>query len=216
MEQEQPQQQPDYKTRTIAPDERHLILLVLDESVNIGKRFEFEYDGMNDIHHMALAKLTHMGKALEQKKALFDKLDQRSYTYNRILNVAKLALRELQDNTEYSYYSADLIYKFLQLEDVFGERNLKSVKVEFHEVEPTGVVLELGAKEAPIQVPSLDEGELIPENLGQKTMKAHKRKLAEAAELGGALADMDFTEDEVIIEDEQVNPEEIKGMDFTD
>jgi len=204
-------QVPDYKTRTIQADERDLILLVLDESIRIGTNYEFDFNGINNINHLALQRTSHLSNIIEHKKVVFLQLDQRSYVYTRILQVAKLALHSLQNDGEYNIYSADLIYKFIQLETVFAEKHLKSSKLNWIETsQPSGRPLGKPADEQPI-VLDINEDDIvyIPEGATGKHMKQHKRKLEEQAELGEQLKSIDFSEETPATTD-------LQSMDFTD
>ena len=187
---------PDYKTRTIQPDERDLILLIIDESVRIGRNCDFNYSLINDINHLAIQRTTYIEKTVKQKKELFAKLDQRSYTYSRILNTAKLALRTLQDDGVYNYYSAELLYKFIQLEEIFGERNLKSVGVKYIEDEQRVINQKKSNLVQPVvQVDEDGEPVYIPQGISGKKLDRYKKKLHEQEETSSMLKEMNF-EDE--------------------
>lgn len=174
---------PSYKTINIEPDERHLILLVLDEAVKAGRNYEFNYTRINNLNHISLQKTAYIEKTIEKKKLLFDKLDQRSYTYERIKNTAKIALEHLKHSSVYEYNSAELIIKFIQLEDEFGDRKLKSTGVRFIEEAPIKEVKEKKIlKNTPQEEIELIE-EIIPNSFNGKKLISHKEKLNELKEL---------------------------------
>jgi len=198
----------DFKTRTIAPDERNLILLVLDESIKIGINSEFYYPFNNDLNHQALQRTTYLKKTIEEKKLFFDKLDQRSYTYNRILDTAKLALRQLQDMQRFNYYSAELIVKFIQIEDVFGERRLKSVGVRF--IEDQQKIITYRKIKENVRVEVDEEGNevyLFEGVTGKKLAKQNKINEKEK-EIADTLKALDF-------EDESIDNESEEKADIT-
>lgn len=214
METEQQQameleQVPAYKTRTIEPDEVDVLLLVLDESIKIGKTNEFAYSSINDLNHMALQRTSYLDNIIKDKKQLFKRVDQRSYTYNRILQVAKLALRKLQDDGEYNYYSAELICRFVQLEEIFGERKLKSVGVKWIEEQEISIKEKKSAIEQPKIFINEDIGQVnLPSNINGKKLKRYKEKQQEQEQIGEALKEMNF-------DDEPASADVIKGMEFT-
>lgn len=175
--------QPTYKTRTIEPDERHLILLVLDEAVKAGSNHDFNYTGINNATHITLQRTTNIEKVIEKKKILFDKIDQRSYTYERIKNTAKMALEHLKQSSRYEYNSAELIIKFLQIEDEFGDRKLKSLGVRFVEEVPKKAIPEKRVlKNTPEEEIELIE-EIIPSSFNGSKLSSHKNKLKDLEDL---------------------------------
>lgn len=199
----------DFKTRTIQPDEIDLILLVLDESIRIGHNCEFSYYYMNTLNHIALQRTKYLNKTIELKKEIFKKLDQRSYSYSRILDTAKLALRHLQDTKVYNYYSAELITKFIQIDEVFGERNLKSTGVRFVEdpIKETIVVDTTEAKPVE-QIIQEKEAMMLPETITGKRLKRFKAKATEQDEIRSALSELNF--------DDESEPTEIESLEDTD
>lgn len=184
----------DFKTRSIDSGEKNTIIAVLDESIRVGRNFEFYYAFNNDLNHLALIKTTYLDKTIKEKKDLFDKLDQRSYTYNRILDTAKLALIQLQTTSKYNYYSAELIVKFIQLEDVFGERKLKSIGVRFIEeqVRPK-IYQQPDVFNKPDDFKDID-GVYIPSNLTGEKLEKYKQKIEAQKEIGEAIKNIDFND----------------------
>lgn len=101
------------------------ILLVLKESMRLGKEVNFIYPKLYE-KHRDISYIDRLTTTIEKKISLFENLDENSYAFQRILDTAKLALSKLQQSEEYNYYSAELIWKFYQLEDFFKKR-LKSI-----------------------------------------------------------------------------------------
>lgn len=101
------------------------ILLVLKESMRLGKEVNFIYPKLYE-KHRDISYIDRLTTTIEKKISLFENLDENSYAFQRILDTAKLALSKLQQSEEYNYYSAELIWKFYQLEDFFNKR-LKSI-----------------------------------------------------------------------------------------
>lgn len=101
------------------------ILLVLKESMRLGKEVNFIYPKLYE-KHRDISYIDRLTTTIEKKISLFENLDENSYAFQRILDTAKLALAKLQKSEEYNYYSAELIWKFYQLEDYFKKR-LKSI-----------------------------------------------------------------------------------------
>lgn len=202
-------QVPEYKTRNIDAGETELILLVLDTSIKMGKSEEFHYSSMSNLNHEALQRTKYIDKAIALQKELFIKLDQRSYTYERIINTARLALRKLQDDGCYNYYSADLITKFLQLEEIIAGR--KSVGIRW--IEEKERVL---AENKPVVVQPVnqsadgDDGVYLPEGINGKKLDRYKKKMDEQKEVGLALKEMSFIDEEPTNEDLESMEEESK------
>lgn len=186
---------PSYQTREIPSDERHLILLVLDEALKAASNYEFSYTGINNLNHVALQRTTNIEKKIESKKLLFDSLDQRSYTYERIKNTAKLALEHLKHSSMYEYNSAELIIKFIELEDEFGGRKLKSKGVRFVEEVPKKEIPQKKIfKNTPKEEVELTS-ELISSSFNGKKLMINKNKLE-------ALKDLEFENTELNEEEE--------------
>lgn len=179
--------------REIKQNEKSLILLVLDESVKIGELSGFSYLGINDINHTALQRISYIKELLVKKKILFEKIDQRSYLYTRILEVAKITLRHLQYNNEYGYYEAELIHKFIQIEDIFGERKLKPISVRFID-EQEIYIKEKEETKQDIIVDIDEEGEpvYIPEGLNGKKMNSYIQKEKEQNYINETLKENNF------------------------
>lgn len=202
-------QVPEYKTRNIDAGETELILLVLDTSIKMGKNAEFHYSFMNDLNHEALKRTSYIDKTIALQKELFIKLDQRSYTYERIINTARLALRKLQDDGCYNYYSADLITKFMQLEEIIGERKLKSIGVRWIEEQERKLAENKPVMVQPVNEPCKDDGVYLPEGINGKRMKRYKEKMNEQKEVGLALKEMSFIDEEPTTDDiEEMESEE--------
>lgn len=100
------------------------IVLIIKESIRSGKESNFIYDIMFE-KHKEVWNINKLSTTIEEKIKLFNNLDESSELFKNIYNTAKLALRKLQDNEGYNFYSAELILKINMLEDIFT-RKLKS------------------------------------------------------------------------------------------
>lgn len=103
------------------------VILVLRESIKAGYENNFVYHPFYEPHRL-VNEMEKPKKTMEAKIELFQNMDERAYTFGRIVNVAKQALKKLQSNEGYNYYSAELICKFYQLEDLF-KRKLRPIGI---------------------------------------------------------------------------------------
>lgn len=99
------------------------IIIVLKESIKFGRLSEFKYNCMFEKHN-DVSLIKNLNETMKQKIQLFNNIDETSTLFKTIFDCAKIALRKLQDDEQYNYYSAELIMKFNQLETIF-ERRLK-------------------------------------------------------------------------------------------
>lgn len=197
--------------KKVDPEQKKKILLVLDESINAGRESTWSYEKISE-HHKQIKDISRIGDTIDEKKKLFDRLDSNSFTYQRILDAAKLALQKLKAGEEYNYYSADLILKFLQLEEVFAERKLKSKEVRFiddstspstrripnilgsHISKPEKVISEVIGTET-----------YIGPKVSGKKLESMKKKEEEGKELSKRIGDIDdaLLDDDILGEDEE-------------
>lgn len=103
------------------------VILVLRESIKAGYENNFIYHPFYEPHRL-VSEIEKPKKTMEAKIELFQNMDERAYTFGRIVNVAKQALHKLQSHEGYNYYSAELICKFYQLEDLF-KRKLRPIGI---------------------------------------------------------------------------------------
>lgn len=122
--------------RAIRENKKEKIIVVLDASIKAGRDFNWWYENLGE-NHRVFKDVKNLRELIEKKKGIFEKLDTQSFLFERILDTAKLALKNLKDYNEYNYYSAELINKFLSLEEIFLEKKLKSVEVKTVEKEPS-------------------------------------------------------------------------------
>lgn len=101
------------------------IILILNSSIEHGRASNFEYDGMTEKHKQVLL-IRELKETINEKIELFKNIDETSELFKRIMDTAKIALRKLQDDERYNYYSAELILKFAQIEHFF-KRRLKPI-----------------------------------------------------------------------------------------
>lgn len=100
---------------------RENIILVLKESIKIGKEVDFIYHKMSE-KHKEVSTILNFTSTMKKKMELFENLDEKSYTFQRILDTAKIACSNLQRGDGYNYHCAELILKFNQLEDIFKKK----------------------------------------------------------------------------------------------
>lgn len=103
------------------------VILVLRESLKSGYEHNFIYHPMYEPHRL-IFEIERLKKTMDVKIQLFENMDERAYTFGRIVGTAKQALQKLQSHEGYNYYSAELIFKFYQLEDLF-KRKLRPIGI---------------------------------------------------------------------------------------
>jgi hypothetical protein len=91
------------------------ITLVIKESIKFGKVSDFHYDGIS-AEHKQMPLINKFHTTITDKLLLFENLDENSHTFQTIFNTAKIALRKLQHDEQYNYYSAELILRIIKLE----------------------------------------------------------------------------------------------------
>lgn len=101
------------------------IVLVIKESIRLGKDENFVYDVMLE-KHKEIWNIKKLQTTMDEKIALFNNLDENSELFKNIYGTAKLALTKIKDNEGYNFYCADLILKINMLEEVFKGK-LKSI-----------------------------------------------------------------------------------------
>lgn len=106
------------------------ILLVLKESLKFARETNFIYDSMYE-KHRELTIINNLGKTIKEKIELFVNINEDSHLFATIYDCAKLAHTNMVNKKYYNYYSAELIMKFLCLEDVF-KRKLKPVRIHIN------------------------------------------------------------------------------------
>lgn len=176
---------------TLAPrSNRETILLVLKTSVELMKQRDFKYPGMENDNHKKFKEWSD--KKLEDKIKLFQNVDERSLTYNSILSTAKTALANIQEEEEYNYHSAELIKKFLSIEDMFSK------KLKFQGVRETNesYVKKENPKQEETQVNINEENVIhLAEGITGKDVERNQKKIEKHNELLDAFKDIAFEED---------------------
>lgn len=205
---EQQTEQTEQQKRIIKPTDRPKILVLLDTSIKLGKESDFTYTAMSEDHRQ-LKRIVSLGNMIDKKKDIFNKLDENSFMFQRILDTAKLALRKIQDDGEFNYYSAELIMKFLKLEEVFLEKNLKAKEVRFIEPEQSVAKKSFEVKGKEQRVASEIQGneEFVREGVSGARLESIRNKKEQEKELSKALEDFDF--DEVV--DEEITEEDLES-----
>lgn len=97
------------------------IVLVLRESIRVGKECNFVYHVMFE-KHKEVWNINKLNLTIDEKIKLFNNLDENSELFKNIHGTAKLALTKLKDDEGYNFYSADLILKMNMLEDIFKNK----------------------------------------------------------------------------------------------
>lgn len=169
------------------------IILILKESIKFGKEANFIYDGMLE-KHKDVSLIKKINEKMELQIVLFKNLDEASQTFKSIFDCAKIALRKLQDEEKYNYYSADLILKIHQLESCF-KKKLKPVGFRLIDAnEKITTKQENNIVEIEKQNENFENelsGQFISENMNGRKLqtKNNKRK-----EIINALTENTFTE----------------------
>lgn len=97
------------------------IVLIIKESIRLGKEDNFVYDVMFE-KHKDVWNINKLTLIMNDKIALFNNLDENSELFKNIYSTAKQALEKLQNNEGYNFYSAELILKINMLEDCFKKK----------------------------------------------------------------------------------------------
>lgn len=97
------------------------IILILRESIRLGKECSFTYHVMLE-KHKEIWSINKLSLLIEEKIALFNNLPETSELFQNIYRTAKLALTKLKDDEGYNFYSAELILKINMLEDIFKKK----------------------------------------------------------------------------------------------
>lgn len=97
------------------------IVLVIRESIRLGKECSFTYHVMLE-KHKDVWNINKLSTTMEEKISLFNNLDESSELFKNIYGTAKLALTKLKDDEGYNFYCADLILKINMLEDIFKKK----------------------------------------------------------------------------------------------
>lgn len=97
------------------------IVLVIRESIRLGKECSFVYNVMLE-KHKDVWNINKLSTTIEEKIVLFNNLDETSELFKNIYRTAKIALTKLKDDEGYNFYSAELILKINMLEDIFKKK----------------------------------------------------------------------------------------------
>lgn len=158
-------------------NKKNNIILVLKESLKIGKESNYTYNNMYE-KHKYVSMINKITTTINDKIKLFENIDENSYTFSRILETAKLALNKLQYDEGYNYYSAELILHFKDLEEIF-KRRLKPIGYKIIEKEfiQQKIVLIKDDEIDVIHENEIDHSEYIEEDLtGKELVKKDKNK----------------------------------------
>lgn len=129
------------------------IVLVIRESIRSGKETNFIYDIMFEKHKEVWA-IQKLSTTIEEQIKLFNNIDESSELFKNIYETAKLALRKLQNDEGYNFYSAELILKINMLEDIFA-RKLRPIGTRI--VEQTEKKKHLPVESQPIEAEEYDK-----------------------------------------------------------
>lgn len=158
-------------------NKKNNIILVLKESLKIGKEVNYTYHNMYE-RHRYVSMINKITTTINDKIKLFENIDENSYTFSRILETAKLALNKLQDDEGYNYHSAELILHFKDLEEIFKRRlkpiGYKVIEKEF--IQPKRILIKDNESYI-IYENEIDYSKYIEEELtGKELFKQDKNK----------------------------------------